>query len=98
MCPAGGVLQGILFPLNLGRLSNSVALWLNIEPYELFFYVFLPPLLLDAAVKLDFFLFRKVLPQSTKLSSITMYQFGLHTKPQGVARYLICMSQLQCHE
>lgn len=57
---AGGVLQGILFPLNLGRLGNSVALWLNIEPYELFFYVFLPPLLLDAAVKLDFFLFKKV--------------------------------------
>lgn len=56
----GGALQGILFPWNLGRLGNSVALWLNIEPYELFFYVFLPPLLLDAAVKLDFFLFRKV--------------------------------------
>lgn len=50
----------MLFPWNLGRLSNSVALWLNIEPYELFFYVFLPPLLLDAAVKLDFFLFKKV--------------------------------------
>ena len=56
----GGALQGVLFPWNLGRLSNSVALWLNIEPYELFFYVFLPPLLLDAAVKLDFFLFKKV--------------------------------------
>ena len=37
-----------------------MSLWLNIEPYELFFYVFLPPLLLDAAVKLDFFLFKKV--------------------------------------
>ena len=58
---AGGVLQGLLFPWNLGRLGNSVALWLNIEPYELFFYVFLPPLLLDAAVKLDFFLFKKVI-------------------------------------
>ncbi|KAL0054880.1 hypothetical protein WJX82_003714 [Trebouxia sp. C0006] len=57
---AGGALQGILFPWNLGRLGNSVSLWLNIEPYELFFYVFLPPLLLDAAVKLDFFLFKKV--------------------------------------
>lgn len=56
----GGALQGILFPWNLGRLGNSVSLWLNIEPYELFFYVFLPPLLLDAAVKLDFFLFKKV--------------------------------------
>ncbi|CAL5219904.1 g1831 [Coccomyxa viridis] len=57
----GGILQGIMFPTNanLGRLGNSIAWWLGIEPYELFLYVFLPPLLLDAAVRIDFFLFKR---------------------------------------
>lgn len=51
-----------MFPTNanLGRLGNSIAWWLGIEPYELFLYVFLPPLLLDAAVRIDFFLFKRV--------------------------------------
>ena len=54
-----------MFPTNanLGRLGNSIAWWLGIEPYELFLYVFLPPLLLDAAVRIDFFLFKRVCPQ-----------------------------------
>ncbi|KAL0021928.1 hypothetical protein WJX79_007439 [Trebouxia sp. C0005] len=88
---AGGALQGILFPWNLGRLGNSVSLWLNIEPYELFFYVFLPPLLLDAAVKLDFFLFKKVAVHCIALAflvvagscalliPVMLYIFQLHT-------------------
>lgn len=49
-----------MFAGNLGRLGNSIAIWLGIQPYELFFYVFLPPLLMDAAVRIDFFLFKKV--------------------------------------
>ena len=53
--------MGFMFPAhgNLGRFGNSAAWWLGIQPYELFFYVFLPPLLLDAAVRIDFFLFKK---------------------------------------
>ena len=57
---AGGAFQGFMFAGNLGRLGNSIAIWLGIQPYELFFYVFLPPLLMDAAVRIDFFLFKKV--------------------------------------
>ena len=59
---AGGLLQGLMFPTHggLGRLGNSIAWWLGIRPYELFLYVFLPPLLLDAAVRIDWFLFKKV--------------------------------------
>ena len=49
-----------MFPFDLGRLGNGIALWLGIRPYELFFYIFLPPILLDAAIRIDFFLFKKV--------------------------------------
>lgn len=57
----GGVLQGFMFPFNLGRLGNGISWWLGIRPYELFFYIFLPPLLCDSAVRIDFFLFKQVM-------------------------------------
>jgi hypothetical protein len=43
--------MGFAYPFNLHELGNAVAIWLDINPYELFFYIFLPPLLLDAAVR-----------------------------------------------
>ncbi|KAF8065728.1 NHX8 [Scenedesmus sp. PABB004] len=56
---AGAVLMAVAWPVNLGALGNSIAIWLGIAPWQLFFYVFLPPLLLDAAVRIDWFMFRK---------------------------------------
>jgi len=61
---AGGALMGFVYPFNLKEIGNGVALWLGIEPYELFFYIFLPPLLLDAALKLDWYVFKKVSSRS----------------------------------
>ncbi len=52
--------MGFVYPFNLREIGNGVALWLGIEPYELFFYIFLPPLLLDAALKIDWYIFKKV--------------------------------------
>jgi NhaP-type Na+/H+ or K+/H+ antiporter len=52
--------MGVAWPVNLGALGNSLAMWLGISPWQTFFYVFLPPLLLDAAVRIDWFVFRKV--------------------------------------
>ena len=46
--------------VNIPYLSNSIALWLSITPADLFLYVFLPPLLLDSAVRIDYFVFKKV--------------------------------------
>lgn len=52
--------MGFAFPFNLREIGNAVSIWLGIEPYELFFYIFLPPLLLDAALKIDWHVFKKV--------------------------------------
>jgi hypothetical protein len=52
--------MAVAFPVNLAGLGNSLAIWLGISPWQLFFFVFLPPLLLDAAVRIDWFMFRKV--------------------------------------
>ena len=57
---AGAATEGLAMPFNLGRLGNALTLWLGINPPELFFYAFLPPLLLDSALSLDYFLFKKV--------------------------------------
>lgn len=45
--------------MNLYRLGNAISLWLGIQPPDLFFYAFLPPLLVDAALRLDWFVFTK---------------------------------------
>eukprot|EP00884_Botryococcus_braunii_P001577 jgi/Botrbrau1/1141/Bobra.0162s0032.1 len=58
---AGALCQVLAFPLNLGRFGNSLALWLGIEPADIFLYVFLPPMLLDSAVRIEFFIFKKML-------------------------------------
>ena len=46
-------------PAVSARFGNSISLWLGMEPAEVFFYVFLPPLLLDSSLRVDFFLFKK---------------------------------------
>jgi len=94
---AGGGLMGFVYPFNLREIGNGVALWLGIEPYELFFYIFLPPLLLDAALKIDWYVFKKVglnvvtlaflvvMGMCGVLIPVMLYVFWL--KPQGWAWY-----------
>ena len=43
----------------MGEISNSIAIWLGISPPDLFFYAFLPPLLVDSAIRIEFFMFSK---------------------------------------
>ena len=56
----GGVLQAIAFPIKTGPVGNGIAIWLGIQPADLFLYIFLPPMLVDSAVRIDYFIFRKV--------------------------------------
>lgn len=46
--------------VNVRYLGNAIALWLSMTPADLFLYIFLPPLLLDSAVRADYFVFKKV--------------------------------------
>jgi hypothetical protein len=57
---AGGAVGVLNHYVNLGRVSNAIALWLHISPPYLFWYAFLPPLLVDAAMRLDFYTFGKL--------------------------------------
>ena len=57
---AGGAAQAIAFPINLRQWGNALAIWLGIKPSDLFLYIFLPPMLLDAAIRISYFHFRKV--------------------------------------
>jgi NhaP-type Na+/H+ or K+/H+ antiporter len=56
----GGILGVLNYYVNLLQISNSISLWLSIQPADLFFYAFLPPLLVDTAIRIDFFMFRKI--------------------------------------
>ncbi|KAI7841566.1 hypothetical protein COHA_004736 [Chlorella ohadii] len=58
----GGCLGILNYEVNLQRLGNAISLWLGIQPPDLFFYAFLPPLLVDAALRLDWFTFSKLWP------------------------------------
>jgi hypothetical protein len=71
--------MGIAWPANLGALGNSLAIWLGISPWQLFFYVFLPPLLLDAAVRIDWYLFKKV-SKGVAVGAPSGPAFGLRTE------------------
>lgn len=71
MLCAGFIIQATLIPANWAPyLSNGIAWWLRVEPYELFFYIFLPPLLLDAALRIDTFRLRKVWMQVMVLAYV----------------------------
>lgn len=60
VCPAGALFAVLSSAVNLNHFSNALTVWLGMRPTFLFFQIFLPPLLLDSAVRIDFFLFKKV--------------------------------------
>ena len=56
----------LAIPVNLGRLGNALAIWLGVQPADLFLYIFLPPMLLDEAVRIEYFIFKKVVQQTCR--------------------------------
>ncbi|PRW44236.1 Sodium hydrogen exchanger 7 [Chlorella sorokiniana] len=78
---AGALVEGVVFPFNLGRLGNAFTLWLGIDPPEIFFFAFLPPLLLDSALSIDYFLFKKVAVQVMFFAFLVVLLSALITTP-----------------
>jgi NhaP-type Na+/H+ or K+/H+ antiporter len=66
----GGIVGCINHYVNMLQVSSAIALWLNIQPADIFFYAFLPPLILDSSLKMDFFIFRKIWPHSLMLAFV----------------------------
>ncbi|GJD07898.1 Sodium/hydrogen exchanger 7 [Galdieria sulphuraria] len=56
---AGGVLGVAGCYLDLAELSASAAYWLSINPPEVLLFVFLPPLIFEGALKIDWFVFQR---------------------------------------
>ncbi len=57
---SGAFYEAFAYAYDLGHVSNAASLWLGMRPADIFVYVFLPPFLLDAAVRADFFMLKKV--------------------------------------
>ena len=67
---AGCLLATLNFFVNLLEIGNSIALWLDIQPPDLFLYAFLPPLIVEQAIRIDFYLFKKNFVRSLMLSVV----------------------------
>lgn len=66
-----GALLGILnYYVNLLQIGNAVTLWLRIQPADLFFYAFLPPLIVEQAIRIDIYMFRKTIFHSLMLAVV----------------------------
>eukprot|EP00889_Picochlorum_renovo_P008463 jgi/Picre1/35493/NNA_002955.t1 len=66
-----GALLGILhYYVNMLQLGNSVAQWLSVSPSDLFLYAFLPPLIVEEAIHIEFYMFRKMLMHSIMLAVV----------------------------
>jgi len=55
----GGILGTINYYVNLLQIGNAVSIWLAIQPADLFFYIFIPPLVVEETIRIDLFLLRK---------------------------------------
>jgi len=88
----GAATEVAIYAYNFGRIGNAFTLWLGVNPPELLLYAFLPPLLLDAALGLDWFVFKRVaahaasfavfvvLATAALLSPFMLYVLGLGSK------------------
>lgn len=70
---AGGILGCINYYANLLHISNAISLWLSIQPADLFLYAFLPPLLVETSIRLDFFNLSKIWPHALLLASVMVF-------------------------
>eukprot|EP00871_Galdieria_phlegrea_P000710 jgi/Galph1/163/GphlegSOOS_G4897.1 len=78
------LLSGCIFGVmgcyvNLGELSASLALWVDVKPPELLLYVLLPPIVFESAINIDWFIFRKQVFNVFLLAFILVLAFTFST-------------------
>lgn len=66
-----GVALGVLnYYVNLLELGNAIAIWLSFRPGDLFLYAFLPPLIVDSALNIELYMFKKVFVHSIMMAVV----------------------------
>lgn len=66
-----GALLGILhYYVDMLQLGNSITQWLSVNPSDLFLYAFLPPLIVEQAIHIEFYMFRKMFMHSIMLAVV----------------------------
>ena len=66
-----GVALGVLnYYVNLLELGNAIAIWLSFRPGDLFLYAFLPPLIVDSALNIEMYMFKKVFVHSIMMAVV----------------------------
>ncbi|KAI8101987.1 hypothetical protein M9434_007048 [Picochlorum sp. BPE23] len=66
-----GALLGILhYYVDMLQLGNSITQWLSVAPSDLFLYAFLPPLIVEQAIHIEFYMFRKMFMHSIMLAVV----------------------------
>jgi len=78
---AGGVIGCINYYVNLLQIGNAISLWLSIQPADLFLYAFLPPLLVETSIRLDFFNLSKIWPHALLLASVMVVLTAIALTP-----------------
>lgn len=75
---AGMALGAVGCATDLGLLTVSLQQWVHLNPPDLFFYIFLAPLIFEAALNADWHVFRRLLiPIFTAAFPIVIAQTGL---------------------
>ena len=66
----GCLLATLNYFVNLLEIGNAIALWVGVQPPELFLFAFLPPLIVEQAIRIDFYLFKKNFVKSLMLAVV----------------------------
>lgn len=67
---AGAIVGVLHYYVNMLELSNSITQWLSFSPSDLFLYAFLPPLVVEDAINIEFYMFRKMFIHSVMLACV----------------------------
>ena len=66
----GAVLGVLNYFVDLKEVGNGISIWLSFRPGDVFLYAFLPPLIVEQAMFIDLYMFRKMFVHSIMLAVV----------------------------